>query len=143
MSVRIDSGNCPTHLNLLRLFGLLLLLCLSDSCKACLGTRLRCLIPPCSNRSKVGANNTALMLHGASRAFLCDLLRDTLPVHPSVNLCPCNLTGIFALQEKGFIFGNGEAENLENARELSWRGGVGTAIGNSPCYRRGRTTGLC
>jgi hypothetical protein len=52
------------------------------------------------------------VLHSSARTLLGDLLGDTLLVHPTVDLCPGDLTGVLALQEEGGIFGAGESEDL-------------------------------
>jgi len=62
--------------------------------------------------SDVSTDNPALVLHGAARALLGNLLGDTLLMHAAVDLCPCDLTGVLALEEEGGILGGGEAEDL-------------------------------
>jgi hypothetical protein len=63
--------------------------------------------------SDVSTNDTTLVLHGATGALLGNLLGDALLVHAAVDLCPCDLTGVLALEEEGGILGGGEAEDLD------------------------------
>lgn len=70
------------------------------------------MVTPGGDGCKISANNATLVLHSAARAFLGDFLCDTLLVHPTVDLCPCDLARIFALEEEGLSFGRDEAEDL-------------------------------
>jgi hypothetical protein len=103
-----------THLGLLLLclLGLLLLLGLADGRRAGLQTIRSRLVAPCGDGSEVGADDTTLVLHGAARALLRDLLRDTLLVHPTVHLRPGDLAGVLALQEERLILAVCETEDL-------------------------------
>ena len=96
-----SSLNATTHLGLLLLvlLGLLLSLCLMDSGSSCRQTLLCCLVSPGGNGSKVGTDDTTLVLHGLARPLLGNLLRDTLLVHATVCLSPGDLARVLALQE--------------------------------------------
>lgn len=107
-------GSCKTHLLvLLLLLGLLVRLRLLDGGGPLGSTDLQRLVPLGGNGSKVGADDTTLVLHGLARPLLCDLLCDTLLVHPPVHLCPGDLARVLALQEERLILGGGEPEDLE------------------------------
>lgn len=86
-----------SHLRLLLLLLLLVLLRFCNRGQPCLVARLWGLIPPGGDRSEVRANNAALVLHGAPRPFFRDFLRDSLFVHPAVNLRPRDLAWVLAL----------------------------------------------
>lgn len=97
---------------LLVLLRLLLGLGLLDGRSPRLGTDGSGLVPPRSDGSKVGTDDTTLVLHGAAGALLGDLLSDTLLVHATVDLRPGDLAGVLALKEERLILGGGEAEDL-------------------------------
>lgn len=101
-----------THLDLLGLLLLLFSLGLGDGGKALLLPDGGGLVPLRGDGSEVSTDDTTLVLHGLARAFLGNLLSDTLLVHATVNNSPGDLAGVLALEEEGGIFGGGETEDL-------------------------------
>lgn len=104
-----------THLSLLLLvlLGLLLGLRLLNSSSSRRKTLRRALVSSCGNGGKVSTNDSTLVLDGLPRPLLGNLLRDTLLVHAAVHYRPSDLTGVLALQEKRFILGGREPEDLK------------------------------
>jgi hypothetical protein len=97
---------------LLTLLLLLLRLRLRNRRLSCSRTLSSSLLTHSFDGSDVSTDDTTLVLHGTTRALLGNLLGDTLLVHAAVDLCPCDLTGVLALEEEGGILGGGEAEDL-------------------------------
>jgi len=70
------------------------------------------LLPHRRDSGHISTDDATLVLHRLPRAFLGDFLRDTLFVHATVQHRPGDLTRVLSLQEKGFIFRLGEAEDF-------------------------------
>jgi len=92
-------------LGLLALLLLLLRLGLGDGSQPCVLSHCRGLVPLCGDGSKVSTDDTTLVLYGATGAFLCDFLGETLFVHATVDYGPGDFAGVFALEEEGGGFG--------------------------------------
>lgn len=93
-------------------------------------TDLGLLVSLGSDGSKVGTDDTTLVLHVAARTLLGDLLRDSLLVHATEDNGPGKLTGVLALEEEGLGLGGDETERLKVMISLAddvqrcsiWRG---------------------
>lgn len=101
-----------TYLGLFRLLLFLLSLGLCDGRNSLLVADSSGLVAPGSDSGKVSTNDTTLVLHGPARTLLSDFLGDTLLVHAAIDLCPCDLTWVLALEEQGRVLGTSESENL-------------------------------
>lgn len=56
--------------------------------------------------------DASLVLYGPAGSLLCDLLADALAVHAAVDLGPCKLSGVLALEEEGLLLARDKAEDL-------------------------------
>lgn len=88
----------------LRFLLLLRLLGLCDGVQSRLCSHLFRLIPLRDDGGHVQALDTSLVLDGAARALLRNLLGNALLVHPAVHYGPCYLARVLALQEEGLVF---------------------------------------
>lgn len=59
--------------------------------------------------SKIGTNDASLDLDGLLAALLSNLLGDALAVSAAVDLGPCDLSGVLALEEQRLFLGGDEA----------------------------------
>lgn len=124
------SNRRTCRLGLFRLLLLLLSLGLCNSRNSLLVTDSSGLVALGGNSSKVGTNDTTLVLYGPARTLLSDFFSDTLLVHAAVDLCPCNLTRVLALEEQGRVLGTGESENFGVSTDKEFAlGGVHTETG--------------
>ena len=114
ISIHLSIYGTGTHLGLLRLLLALLRLGLADRRLARLRADSRGLVALRDDRGEIGADDAALVLHGAAGALLGDLLRDTLLVHAPVDLRPGDLAGVLALEEERLILRSGKAEDLKS-----------------------------
>ena len=113
ISIHLSIYGTGTHLGLLRLLLALLRLGLADRRLARLRADSRGLVALRDDRGEIGADDAALVLHGAARALLRDLLRDALLVHAAVDLRPGDLARVLALEEQRLGLGAVKAEDLE------------------------------
>lgn len=105
-----------THRFLLGLLVLLLRLCLRDGSLASLRAVYSGLIAVGSGGSKVGTDDTTLVLHGAARVSLRGLLSETFLVYAAGYLGPRDLARVFALEEERLVLAVSETEDLGMAR---------------------------
>lgn len=83
--------------------------------------------------SEVGTDDAALGLDGLARALLGDLLSHALLVHPAVDLRPCDLARVLALQEEGLGLVVEEPEDLWAAEGTGSGQEVSTLAFGSSC----------
>lgn len=112
--------NTETNLSLLYLLLLLFCLCLGNGSQSLLCADGSGLVAAGSDSGEVGADDTALVLHGLARALLRDFLGDALLVHLAIDYCPGDFAGILALQKQRCIFRGGKAEDLKRLKVRIW-----------------------
>ena len=99
-----DVDGADLGLLLLGLLLLLLCLCLGDGSQSLLLADGSGLVAPGGDSGEISTDDATLVLDGFAGTLLGDLLGDTLLVHPAVDYCPGDLTGVLALEERGCIF---------------------------------------
>jgi len=118
------------RLGLFRLLLFLLSLGLCDGRNSLLVADSSGLVAPGSDSGKVSTNDTTLVLYSPAGTLLSDFLGDTLLVHAAIDLCPCDLTWVLALEEQGRVLGTSESENFGVSTDKEFAlGGVHTETG--------------
>ena len=135
------------YLGLLGFLLLLLALGLGDGSCPLLIADFRSLVPPCSNEVHISTDDATLVLDGTARTLLGNLLRDALLVHPTEDLGPGDLAGIFALGKERGIFRGLETEYLNECeigkKNQSRRIRRQAEYSLLPCCHRERKACLC